>query len=53
MGKTFLFWFLITVSACAILPAQMFSPITDREPVTSLDMTVFPFTQSSVEVAHA
>ena len=37
MGKTLLVSLLLTISACASLPAQTFSLITGREPVTSLD----------------
>ncbi|HEV2323772.1 MAG TPA: SpoIIE family protein phosphatase [Terracidiphilus sp.] len=37
MGKTLLISLLLTIAACASLPAQTFSLITGREPVTSLD----------------
>jgi len=37
MKKASLVAFLLTISACAALPAQTFSVITGREPVVSLD----------------
>ena len=37
MKKTLLIALLLTISACANLPAQTFSLISGREPVTSLD----------------
>ncbi len=37
MKRTSLIFLLLTISACAGLPAQTFSLITGREPVTSLD----------------
>jgi len=37
MKKASLVAFLLTISACVVLPAQTFSLITGREPVTSLD----------------
>ncbi len=37
MKRTSLIFLLLTISACAVLPAQTFSLITGREPVISLD----------------
>ena len=37
MRKSILISFLLAISACASLPAQTFSLVTGREPVTSLD----------------
>ncbi|HEV2136318.1 MAG TPA: SpoIIE family protein phosphatase [Terracidiphilus sp.] len=37
MRKSILISFLLAISACANLPAQTFSLITGREPITSLD----------------